>query len=181
MITISGLVALCQIIAITHATIVDVEQGASRRDITVIADGPRITAVGPTASIVVPKGARVVEGSGKWLIPGLWDMHVHSAFPSGRAMLALYTANGVTGVRDMGGDFGTISRWRQEIAAGTLVGPRIVASGPYLDGHAPPIPHFEVHTADDARLAVDSLAKLGVDFVKVHSALPRAAFFCRDP
>jgi imidazolonepropionase-like amidohydrolase len=177
MMTFSALTAFCQLVAITHVTVVDVEHGTARRDITVIADGPRITSVGPAATIAVPKAARVMDGSGKWLIPGLWDMHVHSAFPTGRAMLALYTANGVTGVRDMGGDFRTISQWRAEIAAGSLAGPRIVASGPYLDGHDPPIPHFEVHTADDARLAVDSLARLGVDFVKVHSALPRAAFF----
>ena len=177
MISSAALAAFCQLVAITHVTTVDAELGTSRRDMNVIADGPRITAVGPAASVRVPRGARVVDGSGKWLIPGLWDMHVHTAFPSGRLMLSLYVANGITGVRDMGGDFATIRRWRDEIATGALVGPRIVASGPYLDGHAPPIPHFEVHTADDARLAVDSLAALGVDFVKVHSALPRAAFF----
>ena len=177
MISSAVLAAFCQLVAITHVTTVDAELGTSRRDMTVIADGPRITAVGPAASVPVPSSAHVVDGSGKWLIPGLWDMHVHTAFPTGRAMLALYTANGITGVRDMGGDFATIQRWRDEIANGRLVGPRIVASGPYLDGHAPPIPHFEVHTAEDARLAVDSLAALGVDFVKVHSALPRAAFF----
>lgn len=177
MMTSAALAAFCQLVAITHVTVVDVEHGTSRRDLTVIADGPRITAVGPAASIRVPKGARVVDGYGKWLIPGLWDMHVHTAFPSGRLLLSLYVANGVTGVRDMGGDFATIRRWRDEIASGSLVGPRIVAAGPYLDGRSPPIPHFEVHTADDGRRAVDSLAALGVDFVKVHSAVPRAAFF----
>jgi imidazolonepropionase-like amidohydrolase len=92
-------------------------------------------------------------------------------------MLSLYVANGVTGVRDMGGDFATIQRWRREIARGALVGPRIVAAGPYLEGHDSPIAHLEVHTPDDARRAVDSLAALGVDFVKVHSALPRETFF----
>jgi hypothetical protein len=119
----------------------------------------------------------VIDGNGKWLIPGLWDMHVHTAVPTGRAMLSLFIANGVTGVRDMGGDWSTVREWRQEIGRGALVGPRIVAAGPYLEGHDSPIAHVEVHTPNDARRAVDSLAALGVDFVKVHSALPRETFF----
>jgi hypothetical protein len=77
----------------------------------------------------------------------------------------------------MGGDFDLINEWRRAIAAGSLVGPRIVAAGPYLEGHGSPIAHIEVHTPDDARRAVDSLSVLGVDFVKVHSALPRETFF----
>ena len=166
-----------QLAAITHVTVIDVERGASRPDMTVLIDGARITSVGPTASTAIPVGARRIEGRGKWLIPGLWDMHVHTAVPTGRALLALYVANGVTGVRDMGGDFATIRRWREEIAAGTLIGPRIVAAGPYLEGHDSPIAHIEVHTPADARRAVDSLTVLGVDFVKVHSALPRETFF----
>jgi imidazolonepropionase-like amidohydrolase len=156
---------------------VDVERGTSRPDVTVVVNGQRITAVSPAASTRVPTGARVIDGRGKWLIPGLWDMHVHTAVPTGRPLLSLYVANGVTGVRDMGGDFDLIGGWRREIAAGTLVGPRIVAAGPYLEGHGSPIAHIEVHTPDDARRAVDSLSVLGVDFVKVHSALPRETFF----
>jgi imidazolonepropionase-like amidohydrolase len=166
-----------QLLAITHVAVVDVERGTSRREVTVVVNGQRITAVGPAASTRVPTGARVIDGRGKWLIPGLWDMHVHTAVPTGRPLLSLYVANGVTGVRDMGGDFDLIDGWRREIAAGTLVGPRIVAAGPYLEGHGSPIAHIEVHTPDDARRAVDSLSVLGVDFVKVHSALPRETFF----
>ena len=166
-----------QLAAITHVAVVDVERGTSRRDVTVVVSGQRITAVGPAASARVPVGARIIDGHGKWLIPGLWDMHVHTAVPTGRPLLSLYVANGVTGVRDMGGDFDLINGWRREIAAGALVGPRIVAAGPYLEGHGSPISHIEVHTPDDARRAVDSLSVLGVDFVKVHSALPRETFF----
>ena len=166
-----------QLVAITGVTAVDVEHGSSRPDVTVVIDGPRITAVGPASSARIPVGARIIDGRGKWLIPGLWDMHVHVAVPTGQRLLGLYVANGVTGVRDMGGDFARINDWRREIAAGTLIGPRIVAAGPYLEGHGSPIAHIEVHTPDDARRAVDSLAVLGVDFVKVHSALPRETFF----
>jgi imidazolonepropionase-like amidohydrolase len=174
---IAQLAGFFQLVAITHVTAIDAERGSARSDLTVLVRGPRITAIGPSASTTVPKGARTIDGRGKWLIPGLWDMHVHSAVPSGRMMLSLYVANGVTGVRDMGGDFATIKQWRAKMDSGFLVGPRIVAAGPYLDAHAPPIPHIEVHTAEEGRLAVDSLAKLGVDFVKIHSALPRDAFF----
>ena len=166
-----------QLVAITHVAVVDVEHATSNRDVTVVIAGRRITSVGPAASTKVPAGARVIDGRGRWLIPGLWDMHVHSAVPTGQLLLSLYVANGVTGVRDMGGDFDLIKSWRRAIEAGNLVGPRIVAAGPYLEGHDSPIAHIEVHTPDDARRAVDSLSVLGVDFVKVHSALPRETFF----
>ncbi|HEX4682066.1 MAG TPA: amidohydrolase family protein [Gemmatimonadaceae bacterium] len=167
-----------QLIAVTHVTAIDVEHARERPDVTVVIDGQRITAVGPARSVRVPAGTRIVDGRGKWLIPGLWDMHVHLAVPTGRALLPLYVANGVTGVRDMGGDLTTIRSWQREIdAGGPLVGPWIIAAGPYLEGHDSPIAHIEVHTPDDARRAVDSLAALHVDFVKVHSALPRETFF----
>jgi imidazolonepropionase-like amidohydrolase len=168
---------LLQLVAITHVTVVDPTGAASTHDMTVVVDGARIAWVAPSVSANFPPRARLIDGAGKFLIPGLWDMHVHTVAPSGRALLALYIANGVTGVRDMAADWTTLQQWRREIAHGTLVGPRIVASGPYLEGHDNVIPHIEVHTADDARRAVDSLSRLGVDFVKVHSAVPRDAFF----
>lgn len=169
--------AVLQLVAITHVTAIDVDRGTARADLTVLIDGSRITAIGPTATTPTPSTARIIDARGRYLIPGLWDMHVHTVVPTGRQLLGLYVANGVTGVRDMGGDFGTIQRWRREIASGGLVGPRIVAAGPYLEGHGSPIAHIEVHSPDDARRAVDSLTSLGVDFVKVHSALPRETFF----
>jgi len=166
-----------QLVAITHVATVDVEHATVRPDQTVVLDGRRITAAGPSASTKIPHGARIVDGRTKWLIPGLWDMHVHLAVPSGQMLLPVYLANGVTGVRDMGGDLATVRAWRRQIDSGQIAGPRIVAAGPYLEGHDSPIAHIEVHTPDDARRAVDSLAELGVDFVKVHSALPRETFF----
>lgn len=172
-----SLAAFLQLVAITHVTAIDVDRGTARPDLTVLIDGSRIAAIAPAATTPIPSSARIINARGKYLIPGLWDMHVHTVVPTGRQLLGLYVANGVTGVRDMGGDFATIRRWRSEIAAGALVGPRIVAAGPYLEGHSSPIAHIEVHTPEDARRAVDSLAALGVDFVKVHSALPRETFF----
>ena len=172
-----ALPGLLQLVAVTHATVIDMTGAPARRDMTVVVRGDRIAAMGPAASTRVPPGARVIDGRGKFLIPGLWDMHVHTAVPGGRPLLSLYVATGVTGVRDMAGDWPTLQRWRREIDDGTLVGPRIVASGPYLEGRGSPIPHIEVRTPADARSAIDSLARLHVDFVKVHSAVPRDAFF----
>jgi imidazolonepropionase-like amidohydrolase len=119
----------------------------------------------------------VIDGRGKFLIPGLWDMHVHTTMPGGRDVLKLYIANGVTGVRDMASNWPEISAWRAEIARGSLIGPRILTSGPYLEGGDVPIPHLLVKTPADAAPAVDSLITLGVDFIKVHGQLTRESYF----
>ena len=164
-------------VAIVHATIYTMSDSTPIRDGIVVIGGGRITHVGPLASVEIPADARVIDASGKFVIPGLWDMHVHTAVPGGEPLLGLYLANGVTGVRDMGGDLGVIQDWRKQIRVGKLAGPRIVASGPYLQGGEAALPHFVVLTPADARRAVDSLAKLGADFVKVHELVPRDAYF----
>jgi imidazolonepropionase-like amidohydrolase len=164
-------------VAITGVTVIDGVDSAPRRNQTVVVRGTRIAAVGPAASVGVPAGARVIDGRGKYLVPGLWDMHVHTAISGGRDLLALYVANGVTGVRDMAGDWDTLRTWRSEIARGQLVGPRIIASGPYLEGGDVPIPHLNARNAAEARAGVDSLVSLGVDFIKVHSQLTAEAYF----
>jgi imidazolonepropionase-like amidohydrolase len=119
----------------------------------------------------------VIDGRGKYLIPGLWDMHVHTVVPAGDEVLTLYVANGVTGIRDMAGELDQLVSWRQEISTGVRVGPRMVISGPYLEGGDVPIPHLLVRTPADAQPAVDSLLRLGVDFIKVHSQLNRETYF----
>src|SRR5687767_7609378 len=88
-------------LAITRVTVVDASDSAPRLEQTVVIRGNRIVAVGPARSVAVPRGARVVDGRGKFLVPGFWDMHVHTTVPGGRDLLGLYLANGVTGVRDM--------------------------------------------------------------------------------
>ncbi|HJU74119.1 MAG TPA: amidohydrolase family protein [Gemmatimonadaceae bacterium] len=157
-------------------TVIDGSSPSARQDRTVVVRGNRIVAEGPSSNVRVG-AARVIEARGKYLIPGLWDMHVHTVVPAGRDMLALYLANGVTGVRDMAGDWATLKRWREEIARRALIGPRIVASGPYLEGGDVPIAHLLVRTPADAQPAVDSLVRLGVDFIKVHSQLSRESYF----
>lgn len=164
-------------LAITHVTIVDGTSPAARGDQTVLIRGNRIVAVGPASSTRVPRSARTIDGEGKFLIPGLWDMHVHTVVPGGRQVLRLYLANGVLGLRDMASEWNELQQWRREIAAGTLVGPRIVAAGPYIEGGDVPIPHLLARTPAEAEAAVDSLVRLGVDFVKLHSQLSREVYF----
>src|SRR5262245_18841964 len=111
-------------LAINNVTVIDVATGARAPRSTVLLKDNRITAVGPSASVTIPSGARRVDGRGKFLIPGLWDMHVHLSM-TGRSALALNLANGVTGVRDMGGDFSRVIPWRDSVARGIIMGPRI--------------------------------------------------------
>jgi imidazolonepropionase-like amidohydrolase len=143
----------------------------------VVVQGNHIVRVGTSGSVTVPIGARIVDGRGRFLIPGLWDMHVHTAIAGGRELLPLYVANGVTGVRDMAGDWDTLKTWRSEIERGQLVGPRMVVSGPYLEGGDVPIPHLLARNATEAAAGVDSLIALGVDFIKVHSQLNAESYF----
>jgi imidazolonepropionase-like amidohydrolase len=124
-----------------------------------------------------------VDGRGKFLIPGLWDMHVHMVFgdwfPRAKEItLPLFIANGITGVRDMGGELDVLQQWRKEITTGTLLGPRMVISGPMLDGPQPRFPNsVAIKTPENGRRAVDDLKRRGADFIKLQSLIPRDAVF----
>jgi imidazolonepropionase-like amidohydrolase len=171
---------------ITHATVLNPGTSSVQRNRTVVITGDRITSVSDTEKFQLPKNARVIDATGQYLIPGLWDMHVHSAFgdwfPGGRdIILPLFIANGVTGVRDMGGDVPVLMEWRKEIASGQLVGPRMVISGPMLDAYLPNgklrFPSsIAVSTPATAVAAVDSLKAQGVDFIKVQSVISHDAY-----
>ena len=173
-------------IAITHVTVINPGTSSVEANRIVVITGDRITSVSDAAKVQPPKNARVIDATGQYLIPGLWDMHVHSAFgdwfPGGRdIILPLFIANGVTGVRDMGGDVPVLMGWRKEIADGKVIGPRMVISGPMLDGYLPNgklrFPSsIAVTTPADAIAAVDSLKKQGVDFIKVQSEISHDAY-----
>ncbi|HLM67035.1 MAG TPA: amidohydrolase family protein [Longimicrobium sp.] len=168
-------------LAITGVTVVDVAGGPSRPDQTVLIDGSRIVSVAPAGAVRVPAGARVVNGAGKWLIPGLWDMHTHVT--DGRSALDLNVANGVTGVRDMGAvRFATARAWRDSIAAGQMLGPRMRIATPVVERadwlewvrRINPGAHwiaerFGPASPEDAVRWVDSIAALGPDHVKVRN------------
>jgi imidazolonepropionase-like amidohydrolase len=168
--------------AIAHVTVIDATGAAAKPDMTVIVRGGRIAAI-EGGSRKLPKQAQVVDGRGKFLIPGLWDMHVHTNFgdwlPGGKEIiLPLFVANGITGVRDMGGDLHQLQEWRDQINAGSTMGPRMVISGPMIDGAPPHFPaSIPVATAAEGRKAVDDLRLGGADFIKVQSYIPRDAYF----
>jgi imidazolonepropionase-like amidohydrolase len=171
-------------IAITHVTVIDATGRAPQADQTVLIDGGRITALGATATTKVPKTARTIDASGKFLVPGFWDMHVHlagiNADPSWskQVLLPLLLANGITGVRDMGGDLDALLAWQREIESGVLLGPHIVASGPFLAASGKKTPEqYPVHNAEEARAAVDVLKKRGANFIKIITMPSRDAFF----
>ena len=167
-------------IAFTHVGVVDVEHGRVLRDRTILIGGNRIREVGPSARVRVPPGARVVDASGKFLIPGLWDMHVH-ALRAERAewMFPLFIAAGVTGIRDTGSPLDTLLLYRARVGEGRMLGPRIVGAGPLLDAPPGGVPVLTLPVGSPAagRHAVDSLADAGVDFIKVYNGLSRESFF----
>ena len=162
-------------IAITNVTLIDVASGARQTAMTVLTKAGQISNVGRALS--VPEGTARVDGTGKFLIPGLWDMHAHHQ-ATGRDSLDLYLANGVVGTRDMGSDVEFILPLRDRIDRGELLGPEIVAAGPILDDAPPDWPfRRRVSNAQDAREAVRDLKRHGVDFIKVHDHTPRDAYF----
>ena len=162
-------------VAIAHVNVVDVATGQIRPNTTVTINGGTITAVTPNGA--PPAGAQIVDGQGKFLIPGLWDMHAHVQF-SGAPWLQLYVANGVTGIRDMGADLDYILDMRQATSSGRILGPRIVAAGPILDDAPGDWPlRIRVRNADEGRAAVRLLKQRGVDLIKVHNFTPRDVFF----
>ena len=161
-------------VAIVHVTIINPGAGKPLPDMTILTRGRNIVAVGPAKQVRVPASAEVIEGKGKYVIPGLWDMHSHFRDPA--RDLEMYVANGVLGIRNMGGPASEVFPLRDAIAAGRQLGPKIVASGPIVDGpDSSSSPRFtvSVKTPEDARAEVRSLKQQGADFIKVYDQLSR--------
>ena len=182
-------------VAIRNVIVVDVINGSLRPAHTVLVAGKRIVAVGPAGEVRIPDGADVIDATGGYLIPGLWDMHVHSvenvAVDMGERSVAaadwhfpLFLAHGVTGVRNMNDGTGDVTlelttSVRHKLAEGDLRGPpRFLSAGPSIDGDPPlgsnPV---VVRTAAEARAAVEQLVSNGADLVKVYENLSREAYF----
>jgi imidazolonepropionase-like amidohydrolase len=161
-----------------HVSVVDVRAGKVIDDQTVVIEQGRITAVASGMAVKMPAGTRAIDATGKFMIPGLWDMHVHAAWPGLDALFApLFVANGVTGVREMYGMPLVIAAWKQKYQSGEPW-PRMIGSGHILDGPKPFWPGSVVAaTAEEARAAVDKLHAGGADFIKVYTKLPRDAYF----
>jgi cytosine/adenosine deaminase-related metal-dependent hydrolase len=157
-----------------HATVIDATGAAAQPDVTVVIKGNRIAAMGRSAEVVPPENAQIVDATGKFLIPGLWDMHVHW---EDKDYLPLFIANGVTGVRIMWG-VPMHHEWRKEIEQGSLLGPRLLIASTIVDGPNPVWPGSDTASnASEGRQAVIKARQDGADFVKVYSRLPRDAYF----
>jgi imidazolonepropionase-like amidohydrolase len=170
-------------IAFTHVTVVDTANGGLQPDMIVIVSGDHIEQVGTKHHVKVTRDGKTIDATGKFMIPGLWDMHVHTFFgewvPGGKDVtLPLFIANGVTGVRDMGSDLEPILAAAREIDQHRLLGPRMVIAGPMLDGPKTQFPaSIAIATPEDGRRAVKMLKSRGVDFIKIQSYVPRDAYF----
>ena len=165
-------------IAIRGVTIIDVVDGKATPNSALLLRDGKIAYSGPASGLRLPAGVKVVDGSGKFAIPGLWDMHVH--LWESTNTLPLYVAYGITGVQDMGSNFDRVKVWRKAVDEGKAAGPRVVTPGPAIDGRAsdePKLPVLVASTAIEARKAFDKLYDLDVDFVKVLSGMPRDAYF----
>jgi hypothetical protein len=161
-------------LAVTHVNVIDVNVGTVRRDMTVLVEGPTIASVMPASRARLPEDAQVIDGTGKFLIPGLWDMHVH--WYDDR-FLPLFIANGVTGFRQMWGMPVHFS-WRERAKRGRPIAPHLSIASPIVDGVNPVWPgSIVVSGAVEARRAVGRIKDAGFDFVKVYERLPRDAYF----
>lgn len=163
-------------IAISHVTVIDATGKSPMPDMTVVIAGDRIVTIAKSTEVSLPRGAQVINGAGKFLIPGLWDAHVHLSWTTASALPVLI-ANGVTTVRDMGGRLSELDDWRTKIATGILVGPRIFRAGPILNGQKFNQYQMVPGNPDETRGVVRALKEAGVDFIKVHRRMPRDSYF----
>jgi hypothetical protein len=161
------------VMAITHVNVIDGSGTPLRTNMTLIIADERIRSLGQSTQLHPPADAVVLEAKGKFVIPGLWDMHVHWYESES---LPLFIANGVTGIRMMHG-VTEHHEWRSKIETGKILGPRMWIAGMVIDGPRPIWPGtLAVGTADEAVRTVTGIRKSGADFVKVYSLLPREAF-----
>ncbi len=159
-------------LALVGATVVPMNREGTLPDQTVVVRGDRIVMVAP-ASTIDTKEATVIDAKGKWIVPGLADMHIHTWSDRDFAM---YLVNGVTTVRDMFGSPQHLE-WRGAIQSGKLDGPTLITAGPIVDGDPPVWPGSTVvTTADAARAAVKAQKQAGYDFIKVYSGLSVEAY-----
>jgi imidazolonepropionase-like amidohydrolase len=158
------------VLVLRGGTLVDVAFGKEIPGSVIVIRGERIEQIGAESSTSIPEGAQIVEARGKWFVPGLIDSHAHAGDDEDTP-LGLYLANGVTTIRNPGGNLTLLRLTRERLVRGELVGPRLFFSGPLLDGLPPvwPAGSLLVDTPERARSAVNFLADQGVDFVKVYN------------
>lgn len=157
-----------------HANLIDVVTGRVTTDQSIATRGDTIVRLGSSTSLRTLSATRRIDATGKYVIPALWDMHVHfgggaALIAENRALLPLYTAHGIVAVRDAAGDLsGSVLAWRDSIAAGAMAGPMIFTSGPKLEGLNSVWPgDIEIDTRAGVDSALNALQAMHVDFVKL--------------
>jgi hypothetical protein len=161
-------------LVLSHVTVIDATGAPAQRDMTIVIVNGRIAYIGKSSAVRPPGGALRIDGTGKFLIPGLWDMHVHWADTE---YLPLFIANGVTGMRIMWG-LPIHQDWRRESEAGRLLVPHLYIASPIVDGPKPRWPDsVSVAGEEQARQAVIEAKKSGADFIKIYDGLPRTEYF----
>ncbi len=170
-----ALICSGQSLIIQNVTVIDATGADPKPAMSVGIDRGQIVAI--KKKIKAPKGARIVDGSGKFLIPGLWDMHVHLNGPE--IFFPLLLANGIIGVREMftGIPIQTIRTWSMRDNVPRIFAPGFLDGPMMLNNGTPPVGAFAVADAEQARYAVRALAASGVDFLKVYNSIPRDAYF----
>ena len=155
-------------LVIDNVNLVDATGSPVQMFMTVVVSGGKIEQIDRTGEIPSPTGATVIDATGRYLIPGLWDMHVHATeheyvedFPDHKKIVfPLLVANGVTGIREMGANWELLKQYRAEIRRGTLLGPRIIACGPMLDGPGESVSQIRDHARrHDARAGTQCSAQ----------------------
>jgi hypothetical protein len=161
-------------VSLIGAAFIDPQTGSTQSRTVLVRDG-RIADVVPTGT-PLPADVERFDAAGRFLIPGLWDMHVHLSY-AGASALPLFIASGVTGVRDLGSDLSQLDGWRAQIDAGTLAGPHIIRAGPMVNGQSFNQYQLVTNGPEQARGIVRTLKQVGVDFVKIHRRVPRDDYF----
>jgi len=167
-------------VLLEHVNVIDSTGSCGRPDMSVLIEGDKIRSISPSDQNKHRAGMVIVDARGKFLIAGLWDMHVHSLSKSQPdRFFPLFIANGVTGIRDMGGNIPLlqVAQLKKEVSTGSRLGPEIFAAGPILEGERSFWP-FSISVKDpaEARQAVTKLVKEGADFLKVYNTLSRNSY-----
>lgn len=177
----SGLAPSSQTLVFTNVNVVDMRNGQILPGMTVVIKNGQIQGVARFGLISETHDVRVINATGQYMIPGLWDMDVHTADLSApwdeKIIYPLYVANGVTGVRDMGGDPDLLERRRQRIEDGTLPGPHILFANQFLSGGESNSRTVALNNPADASAAVAKLKKRGVNLVMIRSDISRDSYF----
>ena len=174
---------------IRNVRVIDVETGRARQAADVVVRNDVITAIG--RDVEAPRGAREIRGTGKYLMPGLWDMHTHSNTFAGQYQHPLFIANGVTGVRELWGCMSQSDsfiaciddrrRWNRALATGAGLSPRYVGQSSFQINGGDEVPagfesFFRLGTSADADALARFYKQAGADFLKVYSSVSSAEY-----